>query len=104
MTDNNAPSKKYTERQSKTISTYFKRQVALFIAELVFLIAGMIILLSKDFLSLKSTKPTLFIIIVASCYAVGLVCAVLRILTYKKMNRYIKKADEENLQEQSKNI
>lgn len=88
----------YTPQQSKIISSYFIRQVVLFIVAVIFLLGGAIIAFSKDFLSLKSTEPYLFIIIVACTLLIGVACTVLSVVNYKQMQKYIAKADKQNAQ------
>ncbi len=87
---------RYTKEQSKVIFAYFTRQVVLFIVAVIFLLAGVIIALSKDFMSLKTNEPFLLIILVVATIFIGLVCVLLSVINYKQMQKFIKNADEIN--------
>lgn len=96
MNNGNNQVAKYTKEQSKVISAYFSRMVALFIVAVIFLLASIIITFSKDFLSLKTNEPMLLLIIILSTLFIGLTCMFLMIVNYKQMKKYIEKADKQN--------
>ena len=96
MENQNNNVENYTKEQSKVISAYFTRQVALFIVAVIFLLAGAIIALSKDFMSLKTNEPFLLVILIVATIFIGLVCVLLSVINYKQMQKFIKKADEIN--------
>ena len=87
---------KYTPAQRKVIAQYFKKQFILFIFALIFLIGSIIMVSTKDFMSLKSTNFNMYVAIVIASFLLGITCSVLTVINYLQMNKYIKKADKQN--------